>query len=147
MATQQPAQTEDVLKGVGQRVSMHDFGQLHELVEKGVPASTISRMEKHLGLSARQTVKLLGISDSTRKRLKGKPRMLLNSEVTDRLVRVLQVFDETVEVFDDVAKAKRWLLEHSYALGGRCPIDLLSSAPGVQLILEELNTIKYGNWA
>lgn len=147
MAMQQVSTAEDVLKGVGERVGLHDLDTLHELVEKGVPASAISRLELYLRLSARQTVKLLGISDTTRKRLKGQPRKLLSRDVTDRLVRVLQVFDEAVEVFGDSEKARLWLDEESYALGGKRPIDLLSSAPGLQLILDELNTIRFGNWA
>lgn len=147
MTAQQLTSVEDVLVGIDQHLDLQDFSALHELVETGVPAASIRRLERFLGLNAKQTARLLGISDSTRKRLKARPRVSLSHDVSDRLVRVLQVFDEAVGVFGDTDKARRWFAEDSIALGDRPPIDLLSSAPGVQLILDELNTIRHGNWA
>lgn len=57
------------------------------------------------------------------------------------------VLAEATSALGSQDNAMQWLEAESRALGGQRPLDLIESADGLQKVLEEINTIKHGNWA
>jgi putative toxin-antitoxin system antitoxin component (TIGR02293 family) len=147
MATSDINRAEDVLQTGRRKVNLSSLTELHELVQHGVPASAVDRLERFLQLSSDQTVRMLGVSSSTRKRLKAQPRRLLAPDVTDRLVRVVHVARDATEVFGDTDRALRWLKAPVPALGDRAPFELMNTYAGVMQVQQELIRIKHGMWA
>ena len=68
----------------------------------------------------------------------------LSSDQSDRLVRVLRVTQEATDVFINKDKARNWLNRPTPALGGRAPIDLLSSDVGGRRVETVLGQIANG---
>lgn len=120
---------------------------LHELVGTGLPAAVIGRLEKGLHLSAAESARLLAVSPTSRKRFKRTPRKRLDTAASDRVMRVVSSISEAAEIFGDKDKAVGWFKTPSVALGGRPPIELMTSDPGARLVRDELNRIRYGHWA
>jgi putative toxin-antitoxin system antitoxin component (TIGR02293 family) len=121
--------------------------QLHALVGEGLPAGVIGRIERTLDLSAAESARVFGLSATSRKRYKGTPRKRLDPAASDRIVRVVSIIAEAVEIFGDEFKAFGWFKTPSLALGNERPIDLMTSDPGAKLVRDELLRIRYGHWA
>lgn len=121
--------------------------RLHELVGEGLPAAVISRLEKSLQLSVSESVRILAVSKTSRKRFKRTPRKRLDTAASDRIMRVVSAIAEAVEIFGDKDKAIGWFKTPSIALGGQQPIDLMTTDPGAKLVRDELSRIRYGHWA
>lgn len=137
---------EDILQTGRRRVNLASLPELHELVQHGVPASAVDRLERFLELSSDQTVRILSVSSSTRKRLKAQPRRLLAPDVSDRLIRVVQVAKDASDVFGDKDRALHWLKNPVPALGSRTPLELMTTHAGVMQVQQELIRIKHGMW-
>ena len=127
--------------------SIGHLARLHELIDKGLPASVIGKLEKILELSPAQSARLLAVSETSRKRFKQTPGKRLDGAVSDRIVRLVSVVAEAAEVFGDDHKAIAWFKTASLALNGQHPLDLMTTDPGAKIVRDELNRIRYGHWA
>jgi len=121
--------------------------RLHQLIQKGLPARVIGRLEKILGLTPSESTRLLAISETSRKRFKQTPAKRLDETASDRIVRVVSTVAEAADVFGDDQKAIAWFKTPSLALSGQEPLELMTSDPGAKLVRDELNRIRYGHWA
>jgi putative toxin-antitoxin system antitoxin component (TIGR02293 family) len=121
--------------------------RLHLLIRRGVPARVIGKLERTLELSPAQSAQLLAISETSRKRFKQTPAKLLDEAASDRIVRVVSMVAEAVDVFGDASKAIGWLKAPSLALNGQPPLELMTSDPGAGMVRDELNRIRFGHWA
>jgi putative toxin-antitoxin system antitoxin component (TIGR02293 family) len=130
--------------GRGRRACTSD---LHRIVDEGLPAAVIAQLEKSLQLSATESARILAVSRSSRKRLKQAPRKRLDVAASDRIMRVASTIADAADVFGDTEKAVGWFKTQSIALGGRTPLELMTSDPGTRLVREELDRIRYGHWA
>lgn len=70
-----------------------------------------------------------------------KPDMLTDRELADHAARVLGVYAQASEVFEDVAVAMQWMLRPTVLLDGERPFDVLATQSGydrVRVLLERL---------
>ncbi|MBS0612472.1 MAG: DUF2384 domain-containing protein [Proteobacteria bacterium] len=123
------------------------LARLHQLIDKGLPASVIGKFEKILELSPAQSARLLAVSETSRKRFKQTPGKRLDGAVSDRIVRLVSTVAEAAEVFGDDHKAIAWFKTSSLALNGQQPLELMTTDPGAKIVRDELNRIRYGHWA
>lgn len=54
---------------------------------------------------------------------------------------------EAAEILGDAEKAASWFRAPCPALGGKAPRELMRTDPGVDIVREELQRIRYGYWA
>lgn len=123
------------------------LAKLHHLIQRGLPAKVIGKLEKILGLSPPQSARLLGVSETSRKRFKQTPAKRLDEAASDRIVRLVSTLAEAAEIFGDDDKAIAWFKTPSLALNGQPPLELMTSDPGAKLVRDELSRIRYGHWA
>lgn len=116
------------------------------IIRKGLPSSSLESVSKRMDLSAIATVESLGLAKRTiaRRLQEKKP---LNSEETERLVRLARVLAQATEVLGSVEKARRWLQKPSRALGGEVPIKMLDTDVGATAVTQELGRVDYGVFA
>lgn len=62
---------------------------------------------------------------------------------TDRVLQVQEVYRRGEEVFGDREVFSRWM-ESKHLLLGKAPMDMLGSAEGINLVLDELIAIEHG---
>ncbi|HEX2608858.1 MAG TPA: antitoxin Xre/MbcA/ParS toxin-binding domain-containing protein [Flavisolibacter sp.] len=72
-----------------------------------------------------------------RKRKLGRPE-------SEQLLQIMGLYKKGVELFGTVELFNEWLRKPAYGLGNQQPFDLLYTAGGIQLVLEELLRIEYG---
>lgn len=76
-----------------------------------------------------------------RRKASGEP---LTIEETERALRLARIATEAERVFDDPAKAARWLRKPNRALNLRKPISLLETETGARAVEELLGQIDHG---
>lgn len=57
-----------------------------------------------------------------------------------------RVLDELKAALGGEDHARQWLDRKNKALGDQRPIELLESEESLSLVLDEINTIRFGNW-
>ena len=71
-------------------------------------------------------------------------KQALKPEESDRFARLLRIHARAADALGDKERASRWLRHDNRALGGRRPIDLLSSDAGSRAVEKVLGRIEHG---
>ena len=118
--------------------------QAHDLVTEGLTVDRVRELMASFLIIERDTVlKAMGISERTLQRAKTADR-LLDSNASDRALRLAAVAEQATEVLGSQEAAERWLSAPSMGLDRRRPIDLLQSSEGTELVKTLLTRMDYG---
>lgn len=71
----------------------------------------------------------------------------LTPEESDRLMRFVEVLNDTAHVFGGRAEAMEWLSTPKRAFDRAVPLDLMKSGTGARLIQDELLRLRHGFFA
>lgn len=116
----------------------------HLWIVAGVEPSIIPRLAKLIGDSARAVCDLVGISQSTitRKIATCSP---LSTEQGARVYGVVLALDAALSLHEgDIVKCISWLNRPARGLGGEKPVNVLSTAMGVQAVIDLAGQIEHG---
>jgi putative toxin-antitoxin system antitoxin component (TIGR02293 family) len=117
---------------------------VHDLVTRGLPIADVRALMDRFQLIAHETVlSTLGVSERTLQRADASGKTL-DSNVSDRALRLSAVTDQATEVLGTQDAAERWLLAPALGLSQRRPIDLLQSTDGTSLVKTLLTRMDYG---
>src|SRR6202034_3587999 len=116
-----------------------------ETVEAGVPVPTLPNFVAASGMQFRDIYEVV-IPARTLKHRKARKEPLTRDE-SDKLVRLVRVYDQAVEVLGDKEKALYWLSEPKRRFDGRTPIQMLRTDLGGRMVEEMLGQIYYGMFA
>lgn len=72
---------------------------------------------------------------------------ILNPRDSEMVLKMLALYKKGIEIFGEIDSFNRWLLKPSFGLGNQIPYNLLNTVTGIDLILEELIRIEYGDLA
>lgn len=131
----------------GHAITRGKRADMASAVRKGLPYSAYAALVRELDIEPALQTRLFAVSVKTLQRAKAraKHRTPLDRNVSDRVMRVAQVFADAVNVFaGDTARAAEWLRAPNRALGDTRPIDQLDTHVGAQEVLDVLNRIRYG---
>jgi len=121
----------------------------HELIREGLPARALTHLLDELVViqPAVSLEKGIGISLRTFQRRKDDLDRLLSQEQSGRTWKFAEILAKATEVFGSQREAERWLEQPATGLNQRCPIDLLATPAGVELVEEHLARLEYGVYA
>jgi len=114
-------------------------------IESGVPVTTLSTFAESSGIALKDIYDIV-IPARTLKHRRGRREPLTRDE-SDKLARLVRVFDHAVRVFDDPARARLWLEEAKRRFEGRTPLEMVRTDTGGRLVEEMLGQIEYGMFA
>lgn len=147
------AQSEDVrlvadLLG-GRRTLGHrleDFLDVHDLLLKGLPAAALMHLVGHVAILRKPDLfeKATGMSLRTFQRHKEAPGKQLSQEQSARIWQFAGVMVKASALFGSQSDAERWLERPAIGLGQRCPIDLLATPAGLEIVQDFLLRLEYG---
>lgn len=138
----------DIVKALGGR---QIFGtgsgriDLLDEVERGLPVKAYATIARALALTPQEEDRLLQISIRTRARWKQRAR--LDPGVSDRLVRLARILAIANDVLENQEHAVQWLREPSEALGGRTPLEAISTDIGAEKVTNMLYQMEHGIYA
>ena len=117
--------------------------ELIEQLEAGFPFEALRKFEANSGVAAAEVVSILGIPERTLARRRAAGR--LAPEESERLLRISNVFEKAVELFDDdLASAVQWLTTPKKALGGGIPLRYARTEPGAREVENLIGRLEYG---
>jgi putative toxin-antitoxin system antitoxin component (TIGR02293 family) len=114
-------------------------------VESGVPLATISDFVASSGIPLKDLYEVV-IPARTLKHRRDR-REPLSRDESDKLARLVRIFDHAVRVFDGIDRARIWLEEPKRRFQGRTPLVMLRTDVGGRLVEEFLVQIDEGMFA
>lgn len=125
----------------GGRCDLRSDLELAQIVEEGLPTRAVDDAVKG-GILDQEDVYRFVMSKRTLHRRRDSKRLSL--EESDKLTRVIRVIARAEAALGDASKAERWVREPNRALGGRRPLDLLTSDVGARAVEKVLGRIEHG---
>ncbi len=117
--------------------------ELVRRIEQGLPYKTLESLSEASGLTAQEIGSVLAIPARTlaRRRVSGK----LSMEESERLLRLSNVFEKAVELFEgDVAAAVNWLVSPRKALGDHTPLEYSRTELGAREVEGLIGRLEHG---
>ena len=116
---------------------------LHAAVKEGVPYTVYAKLAAASGLESRELARYVGISSATLRRRAKAGRFKLDEG--DRLYRFAVVFKSAIELFEgDRERAQRWILNPVDGLGGRRPVEMVTTTVGTKAVLDLVGQLEHG---
>ena len=116
-----------------------------ETVEAGVPVATMARFVAASGMQLKDVYEVV-IPARTLKHRKARKEPLTSDE-SDKLVRLIRVYDQALRVLGEREKVLYWLSEPKKRFEDRTPIQMLRTDLGGRMVEEMLGQIYYGMFA
>ena len=66
---------------------------------------------------------------------------------SEQLLKLYALYDKGIGVFGSADAFTRWLSKPSFGLAGDTPDNLLLTATGTKMVMDELSRIQYGDFA
>jgi putative toxin-antitoxin system antitoxin component (TIGR02293 family) len=114
-------------------------------VESGVPLDTMSDFAESSGLPLKDLYDVV-IPARTLKHRRAR-REPLSRDESDKLARLVRIFDHAVAVFEDLTRAREWLNKPKKRFDSRTPLEMIRTEIGGRMVEEMLVQIEYGMFA
>lgn len=131
------------------RRSLNNPLDAHEMLLEGLPGKALRHLVDSFVVLQKTALleKAVGMSLRTFQRHKDAPSRPLNQEQSGRTWKFAEILARAIAVFGSQEEAERWLERPAIGLDQRCPIDLLATPPGVEIVEDFLERLAYGVYA
>ena len=109
------------------------------ILEKGLDRSAFEQFKAVVEIANEELGRVIHIPMRTLAR-----RNTFKPDESERLFRVASVFQKTLEVFDDLDKARKWFATPKRALGGTSPLDNCKTELGAEEVRRLVGRIEHG---
>lgn len=116
-----------------------------ESVEAGVPVETMTNFVSASGVELKDIYDVV-IPARTLKHRRSRKESLSRDE-SDKLARLVRVFDQAVSVFGEAEQARKWLNKPKKRFDARTPLQMLRTDFGGRMVEEMLGQIDEGMFA
>lgn len=128
-----------------QLIRDNNVPKLIECVEAGVSRSVVKSLPAALGATHSLLADLLDISEKSIQRLmKTSLHAVVSRQISERTVRLMQIRQKAVDVFENEEQALAWLIEPNEAFAGRSPLVHARTELGCRQIETVLDRIDHG---
>lgn len=116
-----------------------------QTVEAGVSVATMASFVSSSGLEFAELYDVV-IPARTLKHRKARKESLSRDE-SDKLARLIRIYDQAVRVLGDREKTLHWLRKPLRRFAGRRPLEMLRTEFGARMVEEMLGQLDYGMFA
>ena len=121
-------------------------GELIRQVGRGFSFSAMQALEARSGLNLSDIASLIGLPPRTFARRKTSGR--LNSDESEKLLRLSAVFEQAVDLFEgDRAAALKWLSSPKRALENQTPLEYSRTEVGAREVENLIGRLEHGVFA
>ena len=117
--------------------------EVQDRVRHGVEVQRLDPLMLALGTNHGELAELLGVSPRTVARLR-KRSGRLDARASDRVARLVRVFELAVTTLGDADRARAWLRTDNQALGGSRPLAWLDTDAGTTEVARVLGRLAHG---
>ena len=119
--------------------------ELIELSRKGLSRAAVDLVAKRIGLSDREMARILNISERTFHRYS--PDTQLDTSSTERLLKLMLLYQHGEEVFSNLEDFKPWMRQSMRIFGDKSALDLLDTITGFEWVDNVLSRIEFGTYS
>jgi putative toxin-antitoxin system antitoxin component (TIGR02293 family) len=112
----------------------------------GVPASVLFDLINLTHLNKDFIANMLNLSTKTVDRYRHGEK-LLNPASGELMLKLFSLFKKGEKVFGNSDEFQKWIEKPAYGLGYKIPKELMQTPAGIDLIMDELIRIEYGDLA
>jgi putative toxin-antitoxin system antitoxin component (TIGR02293 family) len=123
---------------------MSDFDIL-KTSRNGLPKHLLMGLAKKISLTLQEFSTIMHISERTLQRYEDDT--IIKTEYTEKAIELARLYTRGEEVFGSLDKFKTWMKTPLYVFKGECPVSLLDSSIGFDMIFKELGRIEHGIFA
>jgi putative toxin-antitoxin system antitoxin component (TIGR02293 family) len=123
---------------------MSDFDILNTS-RKGLPKHTLMALAKKISLTLQEFSNIMHISERTLQRYDD--NTVIKTEYTEKAIELARLYTRGEEVFGSLDKFKTWMKTPLHVFKGECPVSLLDTSIGFDMIFKELGRIEHGIFA
>ena len=121
-------------------------GELIRQVGKGFSFHLLAAFESRSGISLAEIASIIGIPPRTLARRKSSGR--LNSDESEKLLRLSSVFEQAVELFEgDETEARQWLTTGKKSLENQTPLAYARTELGAREVENLIGRLEHGVFA
>ncbi|MVM37143.1 DUF2384 domain-containing protein [Spirosoma sp. HMF3257] len=113
---------------------------------KGVPATRFFDIVNLTGYKREQLAEVFDTSLKTFQRYEREHRKL-NPQDSEKVLKIMSLFQTGELVFGSADSFRRWMDKPAYGLGNQVPFELLHTSGGIDLVMDEVIRIEYGDLA
>lgn len=118
--------------------------ELTHFLRQGLSVTVLDNIQEWSGISKSELLRISGINERNvaRRRNAGQP---LNADESERIARLVRVFDAAVRLFNgDKLMASDWLNHPVKGLGHTRPIELIATESGALEVIDLIGRIEHG---
>lgn len=119
-----------------------DRNSVIKRLKEGLPFSSFNELQTAIDIPSSDLARLVNIAPRTLARRKQIGR--LESDESERVLRIGMLFDLAGDVLGDAEVARKWLKSPNRALAGSTPLDYADTEPGAREVEELLGRIEHG---
>ncbi len=123
----------------------HGYSEMLLAVEAGVPLEAIANFVSSSGVELKDIHDIV-IPARTLKHRRSRNEPLSRDE-SDKLARLMRIFNQSLSVFGDVEKARNWLYKPKKRFEDQTPLRMLRTELGGRMVEEMLGQIDDGMFA
>lgn len=113
---------------------------------QGIPALLFFNVADQTGYRREQVADVFDTSLKTFQRYEREHRNL-SPQDSEKVLKIQVLFTRGAEVFGAVEAFRRWMDKPAFGLGNQVPFSLLRTSGGIDLIMDELIRIDFGDLA
>jgi putative toxin-antitoxin system antitoxin component (TIGR02293 family) len=123
-------------------INIHNPAELIHTLKQGLSVKLFNQMADRLQVSEKRLAATVNIAVSTLTRRKHDGR--LTAGESDRLYRMIRVFNRAVEVLDSEDDARRWFHTKVKGLGWETPFSYMDTEVGAREVEAVLGRLEHG---
>ena len=118
---------------------------LIEFSRKGLSRAAVDLVAQKIGLSDREMARILNISERTFHRYT--PDTQLDTSSTERLLKLMLLYQHGEEVFSNLEDFKPWMRQSMRIFGDKSALDLLDTVTGFEWVNNVLSRMEFGTYS
>lgn len=112
---------------------------VRETLNEGLGSLAFNRLKQIALVSSEDLSRAVGVPMRTlARRKKFKP------DESERILRVASAFQKTLDLFEDLDRARRWFSSPQRALGGKTPLEYCDTGPGAEEVERLAGRLEHG---
>ncbi len=115
---------------------------LIDISRKGIQAKHLITVMEYTALSNKELADALPISE--RQLIRYAADKVMKQEVTERLLRIIDLYSFGYDFFQDHSEFQRWMRHENIALGGVVPLSLIDTGYGIDMVRTIIGRAMHG---
>ena len=118
---------------------------LIEFSRKGLSRAAVDLVAQKISLTDREMARILNISERTFHRYT--PDTQLDTSSTERLLKLMLLYQHGEEVFSNLEDFKPWMRQSMRIFGDKSALDLLDTVTGFEWVNNVLSRMEFGTYS